>query len=174
MRLALTLAALGLLAACGTSTPAPQGPPVWGHAISGDLQISEGWVTSVDMGGMDMSSMPDMVMNMDTAAYLTITNSGQPDALISANTPAAVRVSFHRDVASANGSSATMVSVPAFEIPRHGTLRLAPGGDHIMLSGLKANFRIGDQIKLVLLFRSGRSATVMLPVINPSDRPGQE
>ena len=169
---ALLLAGLPLLTGCGSAPATSTKPPVWGHAASGDIRITEGWVESVDMGGMDMSA-PGMVMNMASAAYLTVTDNGAADAIVSASTPAAVKASLHRTIESADGSSGTMVDAPSIHVPAHGAVTFAPGGDHIMLTGLKASFAPGTAITLTVTFRSGRTITVVLPVINVSDRPGQ-
>lgn len=164
-----------LLSACGTTAPAPSGPLVWGHAVAGNLTISQGWVASVNMGGMDMTSMPKMVMDTETVAYLTIKNSGAKDALVAVSTPVAVEATLHNTVSNADHSSGTMTSVSSIEIPAHGRATLTTGGQHIMLSGLKgANYDPGSRITLTLSFRSGTTIEVSMPVINIVDRPSAQ
>ena len=170
---AILLMIAPLLSACGAAHTTAT-PTSWGQATSGDLSISQGWVESVDMGGMDMSSSSAMSMSMSSAAYLTINDSGAADALVSASTPAASLATLHRTIESAGDSSGTMVASRSIAIPAHGRATFAPGGDHIMLSGLRASFAVGTKISLTLRFRSGRSITVVLPVINVVDRPGQD
>jgi copper(I)-binding protein len=53
------------------------------------------------------------------------------------------------------GKMLGMESVPALEIPPGGTLELKPGGDHLMVMGLKSHPNEGDRVKVVLLFSPG-------------------
>ena len=53
-----------------------------------------------------------------------------------------------------------VVSVP---VPAHSVAELKPGGDHIMLMGLKRPLEAGDHIMLRLSFQSG--ATEILKVM---------
>ena len=48
-----------------------------------------------------------------------------------------------------------MESVPALEIPPGSTLELKPGGNHLMVMGLKSHPKEGDRVKIVLLFSPG-------------------
>ena len=48
-----------------------------------------------------------------------------------------------------------MENVPALEIPPGGTLELKPGGNHLMLIGLKSHPKEGDRVKIILLFSPG-------------------
>ena len=45
-----------------------------------------------------------------------------------------------------------MESVPALNVPPDGTLELKPGGNHLMVMGLKTHPKEGDRVKIVLLF----------------------
>lgn len=54
-----------------------------------------------------------------------------------------------------------MEDVDSLEIPAHGQRTLAPGGDHLMLMGLKSHPVSGDIVKLTLRFEpGGREVTV--------------
>ena len=45
-------------------------------------------------------------------------------------------------------------------IPAHDRIEMRPGGTHIMLEGLRAPLRTGDDFDLVLKFRNSRDQTV--------------
>ena len=103
------------------------------------------------------------------AAYLkAIVNAGdQPDQLLSASSPVADAVEFHRSEVDAQ-QIARMRQLPAIDIPARGTLALRHDGRvHLMLVGLKAPLRAGERIDLTLRFaRAGEvtvSAWVQLP-----------
>lgn len=72
------------------------------------------------------------------AGYLAITNSGkEPDRLLSVTTTAATRSDLHGTTAKGN---VMMMREQAggVPVPAGGTVRLAPGGLHVMFIGLKA------------------------------------
>jgi hypothetical protein len=57
-----------------------------------------------------------------------------------------------------------MKSVDALVIPPHGKLVLAPGGDHLMVMGIKGPLKVGEKLKLTLEFAPGHgSIAVELP-----------
>ena len=53
-----------------------------------------------------------------------------------------------------------MKDVKYLEVPAGGRLTLAPGGDHLMLYGLKAPLTVGQKIPLVLNLEPGGTLTV--------------
>jgi copper(I)-binding protein len=59
----------------------------------------------------------------------------------------------------ANGKM-VMQRLSAVDLKSGGELELRPGGLHVMLIGLKAASRAGDQVELTLLFSNGRSVPV--------------
>lgn len=161
------------LAGCGSA----HRPAAWGHATSGDLRLTDGWVSSVaamdGMPGMAMSSMPSVARTAESAIYLTISDRGGADALVSVSTAAAGRATLHDTVESANGSSGTMVPVDDVPVPAHGRVSLRPGGYHVMLTRLRGSFAAGTSIPVTLRFRSGRTISTRFPVVDVTDRPVQ-
>lgn len=98
-----------------------------------------------------------------TAAYLVLENAGpEPDALIGASSAAAREVELHETVE--RDGQMKMVKVDRMELPAGGKLELRPRGPHLMLVGLTAPLREGDQIPLQLRFASGKVVEVQLPV----------
>jgi copper(I)-binding protein len=98
-------------------------------------------------------------------AFATLLNAGEADRLLSASSPAAGTVELHETVRS--GDVMRMQPVGALDIPAGGVVRLAPGGYHLMLVGLKAPLRRGDQVPVTLVFERGGSVTVPVPVSDP-------
>lgn len=96
-------------------------------------------------------------------AYLSITNRGLlEDTLIGAQTPAAMRVEFHRT--SFEAGMAKMRPAGPLAIRPGETLTAAPGGLHLMLVDLKAPLVEGETIPLVLTFKNAGEVTVQLKI----------
>jgi copper(I)-binding protein len=97
------------------------------------------------------------------AAYVTLTNmASEPVRILSAASPAAQSAEMHRMVM--NGEVMHMEPAGAVDLPPHETLTMAPGGLHVMLTGLKAPLRQGDTIELVLMLEKGGPISVEVPV----------
>ena len=97
------------------------------------------------------------------AAYLSITNHGaREDTLIGAQTPAAMRVEFHRT--SFESGMAKMRPASSLVIEPGGTLTAAPGGLHLMLVDLKAPLVNGATVPLVLTFKDAGEVTVQVKI----------
>ena len=117
----------------------------------GSIEIVSPWaratVASVPVGG----------------AFLTIVNKGTTDdRLVSASTPVAGMATPHRTVDD-NGIS-KMVPVPAIEVKAGQKVTLAPGGYHIMLTGLKAPLIEGQSFPLTLVFDKAGKIDVMVKI----------
>jgi copper(I)-binding protein len=86
-----------------------------------------------------------------SAAYLTIVNAGDtPDRLVSVECPCAQSASVHRTQTKAGVSS--MDAAGPVVIPAHGQVSFAPGGLHIMLTGLKTPLKAGEMQRMTLHF----------------------
>ena len=89
------------------------------------------------------------------AAWLTIRNTGGEDRLIGAESPAAERVEIHTHIR--EGGVMMMRRVEGIDLPAGGEAALEPGGDHLMLLGLKGELSPEDRFPLTLLFeKAGR------------------
>jgi len=96
----------------------------------------------------------------ESAAYLTITvPSGQADALLSASSPAASMVQLHEVSTDAQGMTG-MHHIDRLDIPAGETVRLEPGGYHLMLMGLTAELAVGGTIELMLVFEHAGKVVV--------------
>ena len=83
----------------------------------------------------------------NAAAYVELT-SASPAALVAAGSSAANRAEMH--TMSTEGNVMRMRSVPRIDLPAGQTVKLAPGGLHIMLLELKQPLKVGDLVPLTL------------------------
>lgn len=96
-------------------------------------------------------------------AYLSLHNSGRtPDRLLGGRTPAAERVELHE--MRMDGDVMRMREKVAVDLPAGQRVALAPGGLHLMLMGLKAPLKVGDQLPLTLRFEKAGEIEVTLQV----------
>jgi len=122
--------------------------------LQGDIAIGHAW-SRPTAEGMGMG-----------VGYLVMTNRGpSPDTLVSASTPVAERVEFHESTL-VDGMSRMR---PRADIPLAAgmTVKLEPGGLHLMLVGLKAPLVSGTQVPLTLEFRKAGRVTIEISVGNP-------
>ncbi|MDF1790572.1 MAG: copper chaperone PCu(A)C, partial [Thalassobaculaceae bacterium] len=97
------------------------------------------------------------------AAYLTIRNAGgSVDRLVAASTPVADRAELHTHLK--DGDVMKMRAIEAVEVPADGMAMLAPGGDHLMLMGLKAPLKEGESFPITLVFEKAGEMTVTVAV----------
>lgn len=93
------------------------------------------------------------------AAYMVVLNSSaEPDALVSASTPIASKAELHTHVMS--GEVMKMQQVESVTIPAGGEARFAPGGNHVMLFGLKKPLVAGESFPLTLVFEKAGAVDV--------------
>jgi copper(I)-binding protein len=117
----------------------------------GDIVVGHAW-SRPTAEGMSMG-----------VGYFVMTNHGKsPDELVSASTPAAENVEFHES---------TLVDGMHRMRPRAGiplaagaTVKLEPGGLHLMLVGLKVPLAAGTRIPLTLEFRQAGTITIELAI----------
>ena len=104
--------------------------------------------------------------NPNTAAYVTVKNIGTSnDRLIGAKCACAATASLH--TMKMNGQVMEMNEVTdGFVIKPGETLVFKPGGNHIMLAGLKTHPQDGDTQTLTLVFEKAGPIDVVLPVSN--------
>lgn len=101
--------------------------------------------------------------------YLKLTNKGVADRLVSARSLAADAAELHS--MTMDGDVMKMRQVDAIELATGQTVELKPGGYHLMLMGLKAPLKAGDQIPLTLKFEKAGEVVVTLKVEDPKPKP---
>ncbi|GAA4082147.1 hypothetical protein GCM10022248_59340 [Nonomuraea soli] len=90
-----------------------------------------------------------------SAAFGTLTNtSGQDITVLSASTPVSPMVELHETVED-GGKSVMRAKDGGFVVPAGGTLELKPGGNHIMLMGLKEPVLPGAEVSFSLALAGG-------------------
>jgi len=106
-----------------------------------------------------------------TAAYFTLVNQGdRPVRLLEVLCPLAketmlmITTQTPETVNGQQEMALGMQMVPYFLIPPHGRLVLAPGGNHVMLMGLRSPLKLGERVKLILIFSDGSRMTIEAPV----------
>lgn len=96
-------------------------------------------------------------------AYLTVENRGAvADQLVGARSTAAAAVELH--AMSMEGGVMRMRAVPRIEIPAGGSVRLAPGGLHLMIVDPKAPLREHERFPVTLTFARAGAIDVELTV----------
>jgi hypothetical protein len=98
-----------------------------------------------------------------SAAFMTLTNtSADAHAVLSAASPVANAVELHEHTME-NGMM-SMRRVERIGLPPGKSVKLAPGGYHVMLIGLKHPLKPGDQVGLTLQYEDGSHSSVTAPV----------
>jgi copper(I)-binding protein len=139
----LTILALLLLAACGQKEAAK-------------IELSQAWARPT------AGQAPG-------AVYLTIDNKGAADdRLTGAFTDHAAMAMVHQN--EVVDGIAKMRMAGEINIPAGDRIEMRPGGTHIMLEGLRAPLKTGDDFDLVLRFRNSQDQTVKVTVLKPEGR----
>ncbi|AMX01546.1 copper chaperone PCu(A)C [Microbulbifer thermotolerans] len=118
------------------------------------------WAQTVRVQGYARETLPGAAM---TAAYLSFHNEGTGDMqLQSVELPDidGAMVELHTTVD--DDGVSRMRPLASLVIPAGGEVRMAPGGTHLMLHGVK--LRAGEQLQLRLHFASGAVLEVEVPV----------
>ena len=97
------------------------------------------------------------------AAYVTVTNTGRSaDRLLSATTPVAQTVQFHKE-SEENGIS-RMRALPSVELDPGTKVVFKPGDMHMMITGLKQPLKEGEIFPLTLKFEKAGKIEINVPV----------
>ena len=137
-----------LLVACGNTTSiAPASTPV---ASIQTLSISDAWVRSSPSGD-------------NSAAYMTITNSGAADTLVAATGDFAMMFELHT-VTNDNGMMNMHPAEGGIPIPANGTQMLKSGGFHVMIMGLSNALTKGQTVPVTLTFQNAGAVVVPFEV----------
>lgn len=98
-----------------------------------------------------------------SAVYLAIVNRGTAsDRLVGADAERAGHAAIHRSVV--EDGVMKMRHVETVEVPAGGTIRLEPGGLHVMLTGIASRLEVGERISLTLRFERAGKLELAVPV----------
>jgi len=127
--------------------------------VAGDLKLMAPWVRA---------SVPGQV---NGAGYVQIDNKAkQGDRLVSASASGVNRVELHT-IITENGV-AKMREVTGIDVPASGSVRLSPGGFHIMFLGLTEPFKAGATVPVTLKFEKSGEVKVNFEIKPPTYNPG--
>lgn len=119
---------------------------------AGDLVITQAWSRATPNGAKI------------AGGYLTIENKGAaPDRLIGGSGDIAGKVEVH-EMAMNNGVMTMRPLDKGLTIEPGKTVKLAPGGYHLMLMDLKGPFKQGDKVPFTLEFEKAGKVTLSFDV----------
>jgi periplasmic copper chaperone A len=119
---------------------------------AGDLVITQAWTRATPNGAKI------------GGGYLTIENKGAtPDRLIGGSADIAGKVEVH-EMAMNNDVMTMRPLGSGLAIDPGKTVKLAPGGYHLMMSDLKSPLKQGDKLPVTLEFEKAGKVTVSLDV----------
>jgi copper(I)-binding protein len=122
-----------------------------GDYKAGNLAIRDPW------------SRPTPPIASVGAVYFSITNAGRKaDSLLAISSPVARQAEIHES-RMVNGT-VEMRPVESIECPPGATVRIEPGGLHVMLLGLTRPLAAGTTFPLSLRFRDAGNVTVQVTV----------
>ncbi len=105
-------------------------------------------------------------------AYVTLTNRGaEADKLLSVASNTAAMAHLHETIAL--DGVLTMKAVDILDLAPGQTVEMAPGGLHIMLTGLTAPLKKGGKLNLELNFEKAGRMMVEVPIEGVAARSGQ-
>ncbi|MEJ0022703.1 MAG: copper chaperone PCu(A)C [Alphaproteobacteria bacterium] len=99
------------------------------------------------------------------AAYFTLRNDGPADQLAGASSPVAASAEMHETQNDAGMMS--MHHMEGVDVPAGGVVEFAPGGRHIMLTGLTQPLVAGASHPITFTFAHAEPITVNFPVQAP-------
>jgi len=119
---------------------------------AGDLVISQAWSRATPSGAKV------------AGGYLTVENKGAgADRLIGGSGDVAGRVEIH-EMAVDNGVMKMRPLDKGLDIEPGKTVKLAPGGYHLMLLDLRTQLKQGDKVPVTLQFEKAGKVTLLLDV----------
>ncbi len=111
----------------------------------------------------------------NAAAFVEIHNHGKSaDRLKAVKFPASVVGRGELHSMSHQDGKMVMREMKDVELPAGGTIKMAPGGDHLMLIGLKRALKAGETIDATLVFEKAGEVKVSIPVVDRAAAMKQE
>jgi periplasmic copper chaperone A len=108
---------------------------LFGATALADVTVKESWVRGTTPA------------QKATGAFMEITSS-EAASLISASSPVAGVVEIH--TMKMENNMMTMRAIPKLDLPAGQGVKLAPGGNHVMLMDLKQQMKKGDVVPITL------------------------
>jgi hypothetical protein len=149
----LTFTSIAPVIACAIMLGCLPSPSARAEEVkAGDLVITQAWSRATP-GGAKIGG-----------GYLTIENKGSaPDRLVGGSADIAEKVQVH-EMAMSNGVMTMRPLENGLTIAPGKTVKLAPGGNHLMLVGLKHPLKQGDKLPITLEFEKAGKVKVSFDV----------
>lgn len=121
------------------------------HANAQPVEVKDAWIRGTVAG------------QKATGAFMNLT-SRAPARLAAVASPVAGAAEVHN--MKVEGGVMRMFAVNGIDLPANRTVKLAPGGYHVMLMDLKQTLKAGDRVPLKLTFElaGGKRETIELEV----------
>ncbi len=107
------------------------------------------------------------------AAYLTLHGGAEDTRLIAIDSDAAGSSELHRSMKTgpggAMGQMTGMQRLDGLDLPAHGKIEFAPGGNHVMLFGVSPAVKPGGHITLAIRFEKGQPLQADAVVVGAGD-----
>ncbi len=133
---------------------------------SADARAEPSVVMIGDLAVTDLRARASSKGQKNGVVFMTIENSGPtPERLIAAAADIAHRVELHTHVMV--DLEMKMRPVDGIDVPANGKVALRPGGQHVMLMGVKAPMIDGGTLTLTLIFEKAGAVTVDAPIVKP-------
>jgi copper(I)-binding protein len=111
----------------------------------------------------------------NAAAFIEIHNHGKDaDRLEAVKFSAAVAARGELHSMTLKDGRMTMRALPGVDLPPGGTIKMQPGGDHLMLIGLKRALKAGETLEATLIFQKAGEVKVSIPVVDRAPAAKQE
>ncbi|MGA0816670.1 MAG: copper chaperone PCu(A)C [Burkholderiaceae bacterium] len=139
-----------------------------GIALGLALSLSPATAKDVKVGSLKIEhgyAMETRPGQPNGGAFIEVENRGKRvERLLSVSFPKTVSERGELHTMKHENGKMIMREVPKFEIPAGGKLKLQPGGDHLMLIGIKEPLKPGSTVKATLQFENAGKVEVDLTV----------
>ena len=129
------------------------GGPAMAQDTQNGLVISKAWSRATPSA------------SSSAVVYFTVIDKGAPDRLTGASTPIAAEAKLHSS--SMDNGVMKMRPVDGIDVSEQAPINLAPGGYHLMLTGMRQPLKTGDKFPLTLIFKHAGSISTIVEVESP-------
>jgi periplasmic copper chaperone A len=125
------------------------------HLIAGDILVEDAYVRAVPPSLQNSASFMNIINNSNKVIYLE-----------KAESSLAKKLEFHEHIM--NNNMMKMQELAQIKIPANGSVKLAPGGYHIMLLGLNQPIKNGDIVQSIKLYFSNEEVVELndIPILS--------
>ena len=131
-------------------------------ALLAGLALSTAAVAKTEAVSVSGAWVRPAAAGMNSAVYMTLTNHGGADRLLSATSPFANSAQVH--ISRMAAGVMTMRPVNGLDVGAGETVIFSPHGLHLMLESLRKPLRLGDRIAVDLVFAHAGHVRAMVAV----------